>query len=570
MAAQISSVAESRYEMFQSLPSCPEDMDGFGEMVDEDGTILYETEDGELLLTIIRLNDVAALSRYLQTNTALGPRDVELDDPFWNAVAYGSTDVLRILLEHWEAAHHSTGTDVPTPEGRGFGLLQTACESAHVETVRFLLSSPWNSAYGDIHTRDRRGLTALLAAAGSFFGPAYLPTRPRASKQNSRTHGQIRRHHARAEELMQLLLDRGACVQDAVITHHGLQETVLSLAITGASPALVRRLIEQGADASAKTTYDFFDGGQYGGFGPDTFMRDVTPLHMGSLFSNTGGIQTLLDHARDTGNLNMAQQPDSHGRVPLHWAAWGLDDANEPYNLEADEVLPHATATIELLMAAAPRAVNAQDERGDTPLHYAVRRHARRGSRHVAIPQLLCEHGADAGLVGRNGETPLHGLGFRFRGSEPVDAGLIGLLLECGASVGDADACGNTPLHFAAKHLAHIEAARHLLARGADVSATNRHGNTPLHEAAVGFYFGPLGAPQPLRRTTMEDRVRAQDEMIRVLLHSASETKVEALFNQPNAEHKTPRQICQEKRRKWQDEEDARTLSAVERGRGRG
>ncbi|KKY35665.1 putative ankyrin repeat-containing [Diaporthe ampelina] len=273
---------------------------------------------------------------------------------------------------------------------------------------------------------------------------------------------------------------------------------------------------------------------------------------MGSLYSNAGGIQVLLDDARDTDDLGMVQQLDSDGRIRLHCAAWGVDESDEPNSVEADQVVPHATTTIELLMAAVPSTVSARDERGDTPLHFSVRRHGRHGGRHVAIPRLLCEHGADACIVGRNGETQLHGLGFRYRGCEPVDAGLVNLLLECGASVGDADADSSTPLHFAAKHLAHMEAARDLLTSGADVSATNRQGTTPVHEAAAGSYFGPLGARQPLRYTTLEDRVRAQDEMTVVLLHSTSET-------QANAEQKTPRQICQERNAWMEGQEDARS-----------
>ena len=144
---------------------------------------------------------MAASSRYLQTNKALGPRDVELDDPFWNAVAYESTDVVRMLLEHWDAARHSIGTDVPVPDGRGFGLLRTTCWSAHVETVRFLLNSPWNSAFGHMNMKDRRGLTALLAAAGVILRPRISPhmvkgqqagqSQAWSNPQPSRPHGEV-------------------------------------------------------------------------------------------------------------------------------------------------------------------------------------------------------------------------------------------------------------------------------------------------------------------------------------------------------------------------------------------
>jgi ankyrin repeat protein len=563
MAAQPSSLSILRYQEFRSPCSggWPEDTHDFGKMVDEDGSTLYENEYSALLTKIVQLNDVAALGRYLVTNTrhSLGPGCYHTEDPFYNAVAYGSTDALRMLLEHWDAANPSTRSNVPAPGERAYGLLQVACASAYVETVRFLLSDPWQAAYGDIHKRDDWGSTALLAATRSFYDPQY--SLDRTSEENY----SIQSHLARAEEVVQLLLDRGACVQDVVIGMQEPWETVLSSAISRASLTLVKRLITQGADVYAKKTHNLMGGGFCLKFGDD-HIRDVTALHIGSQYSNFRGIKALLDYARDTGGVDLVQQTDSLGHLPLHWAAWGPDD--ELYMLEADEIVPHVTATIELLLEINPSTVNAQDKLGNTALHYAVWRHGICGNKHVAIPQVLCKHGADASLRGRNGETALHGLGFRFIGSEPIDTGLIDLLLEQGASVGDTDQDGNTPLHFAAKNLMHIEAARHLLNRGADVSATNHKGNTPLHEVGPGtirsFLF--LGKTQ----FTIDDLVQAQDEMLRILLHGVSEESADALMDQPNAANKTPRQICEERRKEWRDKEDAQRNQAAGRGRGRG
>ena len=351
-------MSTSRYQEFQSphLGGCPKDIEDFGKLMDEDGSTLYETEYSGLLRKIIKLNDVAALDRYLTTNTTkgvLGLGDSHLDDPFWIAAAYGSTDALRVLLMHWDAADPSTRLDVPAPDMRGYGLLQTACESAHVETVHFLLDGPWQATYGDIHAINRCGSTALLAAAASFVDSGY------PSDRNS--HNSIRSYLACAEEVMKLLLDRGASVHDTIIKHHEPDDTVLSLAISGASLALVKRLIDLGADVNVKMTHDFIDSGLYGTFGPDS-IKDVIPLHIGSQYSNVGGIQAVLDHARDTEGVNVVQHADSFGRLPLHWAAWGAD--LELYRFEAEEIVARATATVELLLAADPSTVNAQDMGG--------------------------------------------------------------------------------------------------------------------------------------------------------------------------------------------------------------
>ena len=463
-----------------------------------------------------------------------------------------------MLLEHWDAADPLTHLDVPGPNERLYTLLSEACGSAHIETVRFLLDGPWQAAYGDLHARTARGSTALLATAGSFRN--LEKCQDTADKENHLHQNYL----ARVEEVMQLLLDRGACVQDTLFQTNESQEpweTVLGLAISRASPALVKRLINQGADMYVKMACISMDRSK--------ITRGVTALHIGSQYSNAGGIQVLLDYARGTGGIGIVQQADGDGHLPLHYAAYGLEDS-VCYMLEEEEIVPHVTATIELLLRADPSTVNAQDKEGDTALHFAVRRHGHYGNRHLAIPQLLCKYGADGSLRGRNGETALHGLGYRVPACDPFDISLIDLLLDHGASVDDTDRDGNTPLHFAARNWLYIEAARHLLSRGANLSAIDQQGNTPLHQAANGS----RNAFKTLRSGPFlaEPLVEAQSEMMKVLLNGVSVETADALMDQPNADNKTPRQICKERRIKWQEDEEAMRNRATGQnwGRGRG
>lgn len=89
-------------------------------------------------------------------------------------------------------------------------------------------------------------------------------------------------------------------------------------------------------------------------------------------------------------------------------------------------------AALEVLLKNNPSLVNARDETGATPLHWA----ADRGG--AAIAEMLLAHGADANAAKRDGVTPLH-----------VAAGLnrrdiVELLLAKGASIDSKDRRGRT------------------------------------------------------------------------------------------------------------------------------
>lgn len=239
------STSTSRYREFHMKNLDWDLADGI--LLDEDGAAIYETEYSGLLISIIKLNDEATLNRYLATHPrALGPGETHRYDPFWAAAYYGSTDVLRMLLEHYAA--HPTQTDAP--DARGYLLVNVACQSAHVDTAHFLLDN--QLAAGGIHAREAHGMTALLAAAASFVDSAYAENDRRDS---------MRDHMARGEELVLLLLDRGACAHDA-ITQGDKQprDTILTLAISQASSKLVKRLIDEGADIYTKKMHVFNDG----------------------------------------------------------------------------------------------------------------------------------------------------------------------------------------------------------------------------------------------------------------------------------------------------------------------
>lgn len=503
--------------------------EGEGALRDHDGGILHETEYSGLLCAIIKRNDVVILRRYLAIHPAsLGPAEVPLDDPFWTAAAHGSTDALDVMLQHWVADPFA----ILAPGARGFRLLHVACAHAQLATVHFLIDEhgPWASRFGGAHTiaieRDAHGHTAILSAATWY------------------RHCQMFENDE-SEEIIRLLLSKGARATDAILPPSDTEplqplttvailptvdqplDTVLSLAISGASADTIGRLVDGGADVHTKTIYVDTNGLFEG---TCDVAWDVTPLHIGSLFANADGIQALRDRRGDGVEWrDMVSCRDSHGRLPIHWAAGGLW-------METKTAIDDILRTMELLLPDdSADLVNSRDVLGNTPLHYAVRSSTDEIALSYRVVKFLCEKGASAGARDSNGQTPLHRLVSRHaaRPSSSMLA-LCKVLLSHGTDISDADADGNTVLHVAA--------------------------------AATQTRFG--------RGQSVEARIQSQDEMMRALMlehraHRGSDTE-QSLLDVPNQAGKTPRQLCQEVRRTWRQQHDVQRVPAAGLGRGRG
>lgn len=545
--------------------------DGEGALHDHDGAVLHETEYSSLLRAIIKRNDVLLLRKYLAIHpSSLGPAEIPLNDPFWTAAAHGSTDALDVMLQHW-AANPST---ILAPDARGFRIIHVACAHAQLPTARFLIDErrPWASRFGGIHAiaveRDAHDYTAILSAASWY------------------RHGQ-KPEHDDSEELMRLLLSKGARATDAILAPGNTEplrpltmvaslpeidqplDTVLSLAISGASTDMIGRLVDGGADIHAKTIY-VDTNGLFGG--TCDVAWDVTPLHIGSMFANANGIQALRDRRGDgVGWRDMVSCSDSHGRLPLHWAAgclWAETKA------AADDIL----RTMELLLADdAAETVDSPDAQGDTPLHYAVRNSVGGPAPDTSyqVAKFLCEKGARAGARGANGQTPLHCL-VSTHAARPSSSmmALAKLLLAYGADVRDEDADGNTVLHLAARSAQHLETVRFFLDEASGktsqdllLSAANAQGDTPLHVAAAQSHFA--------QDQSVEERIRSQDAMMRALTPESRACgemdSKQSWLDQPNRAGKTPRQLCEESRSMWrQQQQDGRRAWTTGIGRGRG
>ncbi|KAI9929703.1 hypothetical protein MW887_001179 [Aspergillus wentii] len=183
-------------------------------LLDTNGAILYKTDYSGLLLKIVQLNDMPILKRYIAKHLrhALAPDEAAYYDPFWVAATHGSTDALRLLLNHYKVdAAQSTQ---PLNE-RGYLLLNVACRYAQLETVRFLLDSQTSL---NIHDRDGYGKTALLCATDSLV---YLVWD--GGNYDNVRQDWISDRIDRGEELINLLLDMGASARDAITINRGQQ-----------------------------------------------------------------------------------------------------------------------------------------------------------------------------------------------------------------------------------------------------------------------------------------------------------------------------------------------------------
>ena len=133
------------------------------------------------------------------------------------------------------------------------------------------------------------------------------------------------------------------------------------------------------------------------------------------------------------------------------------------------------TATVEDVTSCiqAGADVNARDDAGRSPLHYAAQY-----SDDPTIVTVLV--GAMAEVDGRSddGETPLHRAA-QFNGNP----GIIIALADSGADLNARRNDGKTPLHHAARHQEDPEVVRMLLQAGADVNVTDEDGSTPLDDA---------------------------------------------------------------------------------------
>ncbi|KAJ5792444.1 uncharacterized protein N7503_008422 [Penicillium pulvis] len=384
-------------------------------------------------------------------------------------------------------------------------------------------------------------------------------------------------HIIRAEELIHLLLDAGASVQAAraSATENWLfgntyrdeerwkplqaSGTVLGFACSRAGYALIKRLIDQGADIHAKEVYDNERSRIFAtGHGN---LLSVTALHISSNFWNSAAIQVLFDYYHCGDNIKKAIScRDSHGRLPLHWAARGPGPCE--CRLSDDIVNNRIIDTLNLLLVNGDIDINAEDNCGQNALHYAITAHAGCvGSKHFdSLLRFLLKKGADALQIGLDQQTMLHKLAFHCLAGGPVD-GPLNEFLSLGIEINHQDKDGNTVLHFIARNLRHIQETGIFISRGADVFLTNSKGNTPLHEVTTMGSILPKHMNGEVVKASHDEQRKALAEVVANLL----EVGGEGMMDQPNLAGETPQQLLARRMDMWERLE----LAAIERERNK-
>jgi ankyrin repeat protein len=266
------------------------------------------------------------------------------------------------------------------------------------------------------------------------------------------------------EAVVRLLLDRGADANAGM----DRESTPLCGAARAGHEAVVRLLLDRGADVNAKTGWRheavvrlLLDHGAYTNARTD---REITPLSEAARGGHEAVVRLLLDSGADA-------------NTRTDWEITPLSEAAR----EGHE------AVVRLLLDRGAD-VNARTGCGSTSLSKAAR------GGHEAVVRLLLDRGADANATVRDtlgdpGSTPL------FEAARRGHDGVVRLLLDRGAdanttvrdTLGDS---GSTPLFEAARR-GHDAVVRLLLDRGADANATVRDtwgdsGSIPLLKAVCG------------------------------------------------------------------------------------
>lgn len=156
------------------------------------------------------------------------------------------------------------------------------------------------------------------------------------------------------------------------------------------------------------------------------------------------------------------------------------------------------------LLEYAPELVHQVDDAGETPLHYALRRHDPWHRLNVEIIELLIDAGADVAIPDSNGNTALHRLGLWLATKPSGEAGglpyhrLFQRCLSLGLPINGRNQKGETPLfsfiaaqgqyrsqsYDTGDHERQKATLDMLFDAGADVLTNNNEGDTLLHVVA--------------------------------------------------------------------------------------
>lgn len=317
----------------------------------------------------------------------------------------GHDKIVKLLLEH--------KVNVNLPESRVGSPLLTASQCGHEEVVRLLLhhgvdvNQAWQSGSG----HELVGVHALYLACGGGH-----------------------------EGIVKLLLDHGAEIN----AQGGSSDTALMLVCSRGYERLVKLLLRRGVNVNQV-------GKAHG-----------TALILACVDRRESVVKILLEHGADLNQAVSVQNNASVSRTPLlHVIA-----AASPFGSEVSEN-EAAWLRISKILIDAGADLNAADNQGRTPLHYAA------VSRSSELVMTLIKEGASLDQVEKSGKTPL------IEAARIKAKGGIEVLLNAGAKTDIHDRKGKTALHHAAGR-GWLEICTKLVEAGANPDVLDGQGRTPL------------------------------------------------------------------------------------------
>lgn len=402
------------------------------------------------------------------------------------AAAFGQDQVVRVLLEH--------GAKLDAKTVNGELPLHTAARNGFMHVVSLLLSS--SRAFID-QQRTSDGSTALHLACEKQWAGAVKelidwranPGICKAERITPLYMTSITGNRSIAQMLLSSVVPFDVNVQTLE------NWTPLHVACARGDLDMVRLLLRAGANPLLKTNMDMTcsdvicewvtaDGGRSQRI-REVLERPPTEASYRLIEASIkGDLQQMKELLEDGADINVF---GDEGLTPLLFAAKNghiscvnllvfrkarINLASCPERVSATHYasIGPSRQLLEFLISNGGK-VNAHDETGQTPLHYACHRG---GSFIVAT---LLSHGADIHANDKYGRTPL------LMAASRNNYEAIALLLGNQAYPSCAAANGNTPLHVAAE-VNGEESVKLLLKHRADPNAKNAKRETPLAVAA--------------------------------------------------------------------------------------
>lgn len=334
----------------------------------------------------------------------------------------------------------SCGRPLHWPDDYTYDLLSTSIKNDFIAITKHLLFksinvNPLKEISGErctpiLHLAIKNILSSDIEVIELLIHQEY-DINTRDKEGNTALHAAV---EYRNYEMTKLLLSNGADINIA----GALDKTPLHIAAETGDEAIVELLLTNQADLS------LID------------RNEQSPILVAVKKGHVAIVDLFLKHQK---NLAAGEKSPRARTTPLHVAA---DNSNQEM--------------IELLLNKYNANVNAKDQGGVIPLHYAVKK------RSLQTVKNLLEHGTQVDVActweDRPGIQPLH------LAAEEGNLEIIQLLLTHSAKINCSDEDGRTPLHLAVKKGC-LRTVEFLLQREAYVNSTclsrEIKGYTPLH-----------------------------------------------------------------------------------------